>query len=88
VFVEKSPQNAAALVAALHDLDFAPDKQQEDEILRGKDFVQLKKALSTSTSSLRLTGSRDSTTRGGAASKWPVFQSLISTTGRRSDETR
>lgn len=42
LFVEKSPTNGAALVAALDELGFRLDDQQHAEILRGKDFVQLK----------------------------------------------
>ena len=42
VFVEKSPQNGAALVGALTELGFELTSTQADEIRRGKDFVQLK----------------------------------------------
>src|SRR5437762_5010308 len=42
LFVEKSPTNGAAIVAALDELGFRLDDQQHAEILRGKDFVQLK----------------------------------------------
>ncbi|MDQ6802901.1 MAG: hypothetical protein M3041_19020 [Acidobacteriota bacterium] len=42
LFVEKDPENAASLVAALRELGFALDQEQQSEILRGKDFVQLK----------------------------------------------
>ncbi len=42
LFVEKSPANSAALVAALRQLGFALSEPQADEIRRGKDFVQLK----------------------------------------------
>ncbi|HVT44905.1 MAG TPA: hypothetical protein VMT00_10980 [Thermoanaerobaculia bacterium] len=42
LFVERSPQNCEALVSALRDLDFALSDEQEREILRGKDFIQLK----------------------------------------------
>src|SRR4051812_22960404 len=42
VFVEKSPTNCQATVAALHDLGFSLTDEAEDEISRGKDFVQLK----------------------------------------------
>ena len=42
VFVEKTARNAAALVAALHELGFALSAEQASEIQRGKDFVQLK----------------------------------------------
>ena len=42
LFVEKSPANSRALVTALHDLGFALSDDQTAEILRGKDFVQLK----------------------------------------------
>lgn len=42
VFVERSLENGAAVVAALHELGFALSREQAAEIERGKDFVQLK----------------------------------------------
>jgi len=42
LFVEKDPHNAASLVAALRDLGFALNNDQERDVLRGKDFIQLK----------------------------------------------
>ncbi len=42
VFVEKSPENGRAIVAAARELGFALDDVQAAEIERGKDFVQLK----------------------------------------------
>jgi hypothetical protein len=42
LFVEKSPENGRALVAALRELGFALTDEQASEIERGKDFVQLK----------------------------------------------
>ena len=42
LFVEKTAENCASLVAALRELGFALTDSQADEILRGKDFVQLK----------------------------------------------
>jgi hypothetical protein len=42
LFVEKSPQNGAALVKALRALRFTLTEEQAAEIVRGKDFVQLK----------------------------------------------
>jgi hypothetical protein len=42
VFVEKSPENGEALVQALTDLGFPLPQDQRAEIIRGKDFVQLK----------------------------------------------
>lgn len=42
LFVEKTPENCQALVAALRELGFALTNEHADEILRGKDFVQLK----------------------------------------------
>src|SRR5215203_1323977 len=42
LFVKKSPDNGHALVAALKDLHFALTNQMAEEIIRGKDFVQLK----------------------------------------------
>jgi hypothetical protein len=42
VFVDKSPANSRAAVAALLDLGFSLTETQVSEITRGKDFVQLK----------------------------------------------
>lgn len=42
LFVEKSPVNGRAVVAALRDLGFPLTTQQQTEIERGKDFVQLR----------------------------------------------
>ncbi|MEW5984863.1 MAG: hypothetical protein AB1806_21120 [Acidobacteriota bacterium] len=42
LFVERTPENGAALVAAIRDLGFRLTDAQAAEILRGKDFVQLK----------------------------------------------
>jgi hypothetical protein len=42
LFLDKTRENCTALAAALRELGFALTGQQEDEILRGKDFVQLK----------------------------------------------
>ena len=42
VFVERSSANGEALVGALLELGFALTDAQADEIVRGKDFVQLK----------------------------------------------
>ncbi len=42
VFVDRSRDNAAAVVEALGELGFALTPDQTEDILRGKDFVQLK----------------------------------------------
>jgi hypothetical protein len=42
LFVERTPENGAALVAAIRELGFDLTHGQSGEILRGKDFVQLK----------------------------------------------
>lgn len=42
IYVKKSPENGARLVAALKELGFAMDPRLEADIQRGKDFVQLK----------------------------------------------
>src|SRR5262245_39816228 len=42
IFPERSEDNGRALVEALRDLDFALNESQTAEIVRGKDFVQLK----------------------------------------------
>lgn len=42
LFVERSPANGSALVAALRELGFALTEIQTADIVRGKDFIQLK----------------------------------------------
>jgi hypothetical protein len=42
LFIERSESNGRALVAALKALGFALNTVQEAEIIRGKDFIQLK----------------------------------------------
>ena len=42
LFVRRQRENGSALVAALQELGFAVTAEQRDEIMRGKDFVQLK----------------------------------------------
>ncbi|MFO0838418.1 MAG: hypothetical protein U1D55_07800 [Phycisphaerae bacterium] len=42
LFVAKSPENGRALATALRELEFSLTPDQEAEIERGKDFVQLK----------------------------------------------
>jgi len=42
LFVEKTLENCRSLVTALRELGFALTDEQAAEILRGKDFVQLK----------------------------------------------
>src|SRR3954469_18812438 len=42
LFVDKSPENCTALIAALRELGFTLTDTQSEEIRRGKDFVQLK----------------------------------------------
>src|SRR5437763_13094805 len=42
LFVEKSPGNGVALVAALREIGFVFSEEAAAEIIRGKDFVQLK----------------------------------------------
>jgi hypothetical protein len=42
IFVEKTPENGAAVVRALTDLGFELSPEHAAEITRGKDFVQLK----------------------------------------------
>lgn len=42
VYVEKSPENGAALVVALEELGFILTESEAAEIRRGKDFIQLK----------------------------------------------
>ena len=42
LFADKSAKNCSALVTALRELGFTLSEEQASEILRGKDFVQLK----------------------------------------------
>ena len=42
IFVERSLENARAVIAALHELGFALTGEQESEVERGKDLVRLK----------------------------------------------
>jgi hypothetical protein len=42
LFADKSLENCSALIVALRDLGFTLSDEQASEILRGKDFVQLK----------------------------------------------
>ncbi len=42
LFVERSPDNGRALVAALRELGFGLTDSQAADIVRGKDFVQLR----------------------------------------------
>jgi hypothetical protein len=42
LFVEKSPENGRRLVAGLRELGFSLTDAQQQEIVHGKDFVQLK----------------------------------------------
>lgn len=42
VFVEQSPANGQAIATALGEIGFHLDDEQQTDIRRGKDFVQLK----------------------------------------------
>lgn len=42
IFVQKSAENGRRLVSALREVGFELRHDQEEEIIRGKDFVQLK----------------------------------------------
>jgi hypothetical protein len=42
LYVEKSPSNGAAIVAALDQLGFALTDAERGDVVRGRDFVQLK----------------------------------------------
>ena len=42
LYVEKESENCSRLVQALHEIGFALTPQEDAEIRRGKDFVQLK----------------------------------------------
>ena len=42
VYPRKDPENGARIIGALKDLGFALDNNLEDEIIGGKDFIQIK----------------------------------------------
>ncbi|MFN0020565.1 MAG: hypothetical protein ACKVP0_20085 [Pirellulaceae bacterium] len=42
LFPDRSPENGQAIVRALGDLGFTLTPEEESQIIRGKDFVQLK----------------------------------------------
>jgi hypothetical protein len=42
LFIDRSPKNGRRLTAALLELGFELTSEQADEIVRGKDFIQLK----------------------------------------------
>src|SRR5437879_5584732 len=42
VYPRKDPENGRRIVAALKDLGFTVDAKLEEEIISGKDFVQIK----------------------------------------------
>jgi hypothetical protein len=42
LYVDKQPDNCAAAVSALHELGFTISHAQDEEIRRGKDFIQIK----------------------------------------------
>src|SRR5947209_4216388 len=42
VFPEKSPENNQRLITALKDLGFTLSPDREGELLRGKDFIEIK----------------------------------------------
>lgn len=42
IFIKKDPDNGKALVIALREIGFTLTEEQAAEIIRGKDFVQLK----------------------------------------------
>ena len=58
LFVEKTPENGRAIVAALRELGFALSDEQAGQIERGKDFVQIKSGpFDVDLAQLRLGGS-------------------------------
>src|SRR2546427_8340291 len=42
VYPRKDPENGRRIVAALRDIGFTIDEKLEDEVIKGKDFVQIK----------------------------------------------
>lgn len=42
IYPERDQDNCVALVQALHELGFTLDESQRGEVVRGKDFIQLK----------------------------------------------
>jgi hypothetical protein len=45
LFPEKTAESCTALAAALVDLEFALTPEEEQQVRRGKDFIQLKNGL-------------------------------------------
>ncbi len=76
LFVKKSESNGRAIVAALRELGFALNDSQAEEIVRGKDFVQLKNGPFDLDLIFAPTGSSRSTTPGNAMWTWRAFLSV------------
>ncbi len=84
LFVEKSPENGPAMVAALRELGFELTDEQAGHICRGKDFIQLKNGPFD----LDLIYAPDGIERfadawRNAISRWMVSPSATSTTSSR-----
>jgi hypothetical protein len=73
LFSMKSSENGRAMVDALREMGFTLTEAETDEVVRGKDFVQLRNVHSTSISSLRQTVSRISKLHGNATSMSRAF---------------
>ncbi|HWO26883.1 MAG TPA: hypothetical protein VNO30_49475 [Kofleriaceae bacterium] len=86
LFVEKSPANGAAIVAALDALGFELTDSERAEIQRGKDFIQLKNGHSRSAT--EQTSSRANRPRTGPA--WndapPEHQAALAAMDRLDDD--
>ena len=75
LFPRKSEENGRRIVAALIELGFTMNESLEEEIVRGKDFVQIKSGPFDVDLVLRRTVLRIMTTQSGAWTHQLVFRS-------------
>ena len=88
LFVRRQRENGMALVAALRELGFVLTAEQCDEVVRGKDFVQLKNGPFDIDLVFAPTASRDSRTPIGAAWRSKASQCARSTTSSPARQRR
>src|SRR5829696_8627471 len=80
LYAEKTPENCSALVKALADLGFPLTATESEEILRGKDFIQLKNGPFDLDLVFAPTESNGSRMRGAGTWMSKDFPSVIPTT--------
>jgi hypothetical protein len=86
LFLEKSASNGQAAVAALRDLGFEINDQLANDIVRGKDFVQIKSGPFDLDLVFAPTASSDLTMRGVVILRCKVFRYATSTTLSRASK--